>query len=212
MGQVMRVLLVDDHPVVRQGMRALLLTAAEIEVVGAAATADEALALVDQTHPDVVLTDLRLGHESRDGVWIAEQLAQRENPPAVVILTTYDHDRDIVRAVEAGAAGYLLKDAAAEVIIAAVVDAGNGLDVLAQDMARRVVDSMRTARVELSDREREVLAQVATGASNREVAKALFITEATVKTHLVRAYAKLKVDSRTAAVAQAQAWGLLDQD
>lgn len=206
----MRVLLVDDHPVVRQGMRALLLTAPEIEVVGAAATADEAVAMVDQTHPDVVLTDLRLGPDSHDGVWISEQLSQRTDGPAVVILTTYDHDRDIVRAVEAGAAGYLLKDAAAEVIIAAVLDAGNGLDVLPQAMAQRVVDSMRTARVDLSDREREVLVQVATGASNRDVAKALFITEATVKTHLVRAYAKLKVDSRTAAVARAQALGLLD--
>ena len=204
-----RVLIVDDHPVVRQGMQALMLSAPEVEVVGAAADAEEAMTLVATTRPDVVLTDLRLGPHSEDGVWITEQVSLLADAPAVIILTTYDHDRDIVRAVEAGAAGYLLKDAAAEDIIAAVIDAANGLDVLPADLAQRVVDSIRAGRPELSSRELDVLRQVATGASNRDISRALFITEATVKTHLARAFTKLGVDSRTAAVARAQSLGLL---
>lgn len=203
MGDMVRVLVVDDHPVVRQGMRALFASSPELEVVGEAADAEQALALVTATAPDVVVTDLRLGG-GHDGVWIAEQL----DGPAVVILTTYDHDRDIVRAVEAGVAGYLLKDADADVLIRAVVDAAAGLDVLPSEFSQRVVDSMREARPELSDREKQVLRQVATGASNRDIAKRLFITEATVKTHLARAFAKLGVNSRTAAVARAHEHGL----
>lgn len=206
MGDMVRVLVVDDHPVVRQGMRVLLASAPEIEVVGDASDATGALELVVATAPDVVVTDLRLGG-GHDGVWIAEQLP--DDGPAVLILTTYDHDRDIVRAVEAGVAGYLLKDADAEVIIRAVIDAAAGLDVLPEDLTQRVVDTMRGPRPELSERERQVLQQVATGASNRDVAKALFITEATVKTHLARAFSKLGAESRTAAVARARELGLL---
>ncbi|MGA4508162.1 response regulator [Propionibacteriaceae bacterium G1746] len=213
-----RVLIVDDHPVVRQGMAALLATAPGVVVVGAAATVDEALHAAHDLTPDVVLTDLRLGvgeqdTVTRDGVWLCEQLrpgGTDGDGPAVVILTTYDHDRDIVRAVEAGAAGYLLKDADPETIIRAVTDAAAGLDVLPDDLAQRVVDTMRAPRVELSSRERQVLAQVAVGASNRDIARTLFITEATVKTHLVRAFAKLGVDSRTAAANRARELGLLD--
>lgn len=205
-----RVLIVDDHPVVRTGMKALLGTAEGLEVVGAAANAAETLDLVEQLSPDVVLTDLRLGDDAHDGVWITEQLTRRTPPIAVVVLTTYDHDRDLVRAVEAGAAGYLLKDADPDTIIAAVSDAAKGLDVLGDDQTQRVVDAMRERRVELSDREREVLAEVATGASNREVARALNISEATVKTHLVRAFSKLQAESRTGAIARARDLGLID--
>lgn len=207
MGAMARVVIVDDHPVVRQGLQALLASSGEIEVVGVAADADEALALVAHHRPDVVVSDLRLGQGSRDGVWVAEQLSA-DDDPAVVILTTYDHDRDIVRAIEAGAAGYLLKDAEPESITRAVLDAAAGLDVLADDLAQRAVSSLRAGRVELSERERQVLALVAHGDSNREIARALFITEATVKTHLVRAFAKLGADSRTAAVAKAHSLGL----
>lgn len=202
---MVRVIVVDDHPVVRRGMEALLASSGRVEVVGSAADAETALALVGEHAPDVVVTDLRLG-PGHDGVWLAEQC--REDGPPVLVLTTYDHDRDIVRAVEAGAAGYLLKDADAEVIIQAVVDAAAGLDVLPEELAQRVVDTMRGPRPELSDRERDVLREVARGASNREVARTLFISEATVKTHLARAFAKLGVDSRTAAVARLHQLGM----
>lgn len=204
-----RVVLVDDHPVVRQGLVAMLSWSEEIDVVGAVASAQEALDLVASERPDVVVTDLRLGDPRRDGVWLAAQLGGEEDP-AVLILTTYDHDRDIVRAVEAGAVGYLLKDAEPEAIINAVQAAAAGHDLVDADLTARVVDTLRQPRPELSERETDVLREVAQGASNREIARRLFITEATVKTHLVRAFAKLGVDSRTAAVARAHDLGLLD--
>lgn len=203
-----RVLIVDDHPVVRSGLHALLDTATDLEVVAEAGSGEEALALLDLHHVDVVLTDLRMG-EGLDGVATTTRVLARPEPPAVLILTTYDHDRDIVRAVEAGAAGYLLKDAAPAAIVQAVRDAARGMTVLAPDLARRMVASMRTPAPTLSDREREVLVLVADGLSNREIARTLFISEATVKTHLVHVFNKLDADSRTAAVAKARTAGLL---
>ena len=202
-----RVLVVDDHPIVRGGLVALLQGQPDVEVVGEASNAAEAISRADDTMPDVVLTDLRLG-PGGDGVDITKALRHTASGPAVVILTTYDHDVDIVRAVEAGAAGYLLKDADPQAIIAAIRTAG-GI-VLDESQERRVVESMRVRRVDLSGREREVLALVADGLSNREIAKALFLSEATVKTHLVHAFDKLGVDSRTAAVAAARAAGVID--
>lgn len=201
------VLVVDDHPVVRSGLRAMLSTEPELTIVGEAGSGAEALALVEELRPQVVLCDLRLG-EGMDGVAVTAAL--QESGPAVIILTTYDHDRDILRAVEAGAAGYLLKDAAPDRIVRAVLQAARGESVLEPELAQRIVETMRVPRPTLSERELEVVERVSRGLSNREIAHSLFVSEATVKTHLVHAFAKLGADSRTAAVAKAREAGLLD--
>ena len=202
------VLLVDDHPVVRSGLRALLAGEPTLDVVGAAATAEEALQLVATLNPDVVLSDLRLG-DGIDGVTLTETLRRGGERPAVLILTTYDNDSDIVRAVMAGAAGYLLKDAEPEVIVQGIHDAAGGRLVLSPELERRVADRMTDGVPQLSDRELEVLRLVADGLANKEIARALFISEATVKTHLVHIFGKLRTDSRTSAVAAARAHGLI---
>lgn len=207
-----RVLVVDDHPVVRMGLRALLGADPRLEVVGEAVDGAGALALVTQTTPDVVLMDLRLGDDAPgglDGVAATALLRARPEPPAVLILTTYDTDTDILRAVEAGAAGYLLKDAPPQTLLDAVVAAARGETVLAPQVAARLVTRLRQPRIALTDRERDVLRAVASGATNRAIAAQLHITEATVKTHLVHVFGKLGVDSRTAAVGVARELGLL---
>ena len=206
---MIRVVLVDDHPVVRSGLRALLDGEPGIEVVGAAASREEALALAAETRPDVVLCDLRLG-EGRDGVGVTEALRRRPDGPAVLILTTYDNDSDIARAVLAGAAGYLLKDASPEQIAAGVADAAAGRLVLSADLERRVADRLVRGVPALSEREVEVLRLLADGLTNREIARRLFVSESTIKTHLVHAFAKLDAPSRTAAVARAREHGLID--
>lgn len=207
-----RVLLVDDHPVVRSGLRAVLEATGRVEVVGEAASGEQALALVPSTQPDVVLMDLNLG-DGMDGVATTTRIladGPGAGPPAVLILTTYDHDADIVRAVEAGAAGYLLKDASPETIADAVAAAARGETVLASGLAQRLVTRMRApSGPTLTPRELEVLRLVSGGASNRAIARELFVSEATIKTHLVRIYEKLGVDNRTAAVAAARERGLL---
>ena len=202
--RVVRVLVVDDHPVVRAGLTALLSAQPSIEVVGEAPDGHRALELAAELAPDVVLCDLRLG-DGPDGVEVARAL----HTP-LLILTTYDHDADLVRAVEAGAAGYLLKDADPAAIVGAIEAAARGESVLGPDLEQRVVETMRVRRAELSVRELDVLRQVALGRSNKEVARELVVSEATVKTHLVHAFGKLAVDSRTAAVAAARRAGLLD--
>src|SRR6478609_9678163 len=194
-----RVMIVDDHPIVRAGMRSLFSDASDVEVVGDAATGEEAVALARYLHPDVVLCDLRLG-EGIDGV---------DPAPAVVILTTFDRDAQILGAVEAGAAGYLLKDAPTDEILAAIRSAAAGQLVLSPALIARMVQVMRAPRVKLTERELEVLRLLETGASNREIAKSLFVTEATVKTHLVHVFEKLGVDSRARAVAAARESGIL---
>lgn len=202
-----RVLVVDDHPIVRSGLRTLLDGQPGIDVVGEAADGATALDLAGALTPDVVLCDLRLG-DGMDGVGVARAL-QRPGGPAVVILTTYDHDTDIVRAIEAGASGYLLKDAAPAQIVRAVELAAAGETVLSAAQEARVVATQRSAARALSEREREVLQLIALGMSNREVARRLFVSEATVKTHLAHVYDKLGAPSRTAAVAVARERGLL---
>ncbi|MEO7068942.1 MAG: response regulator transcription factor [Nostocoides sp.] len=204
-----RVLIVDDHPVVRSGMRTLLAASPSIVVVGEAGDGEEALALVASTTPDVVLSDLRLG-SGLDGVDIARAVRATQPDVAVLILTTFDHGTDIVRAVEAGAAGYLLKDAAPAQIVDAIRAAAGGETVLSADLTRRAVETMREGHRLLTAREREVLVLVADGLSNNDIAKALFVSRATVKTHLGHLLEKLGVDSRTAAVAVARRRGLLD--
>lgn len=205
---MIRILIVDDHPVVRSGLEALLGGAAGIDVVGAAASGEEALTMVVETAPDVVLCDLRLG-PGLDGVGVTTALRSRQGGPAVLILTTYDNDSDIARAVLAGAAGYLLKDAEPEEIIRGIGDAAQGRLVLSSDLEGRVVDRMAQGVPTLSARELDVLRLVAEGVTNRGIAKRLFISEGTVKTHLVHAFAKLGAESRTAAVAAARRHGLL---
>lgn len=202
-----RVIVVDDHPVVRAGLVALLSTRPGLEVVGQAGSASEALALYARERPDVVLMDLQLGAE--DGVSVTRALREGDPGARVLILTTYDTDADIVAAIEAGAVGYLLKDATPDALGAAVEAAAHGESVFAPAVAGRLARRVVAAPTDLTDREAEVLRLVAQGGTNRQVAKELFLSEATVKTHLVHIFSKLGVDSRTAAVAAARERGIL---
>ncbi|HIZ35802.1 MAG TPA: response regulator transcription factor [Candidatus Ruania gallistercoris] len=205
-------LLADDHPVVRAGLRAVLELADDVRVVAEAGTAAEAVALARQLREegtlDVVLMDLQFGQEMA-GIGATEQIAALPDPPRVLILTTYDTDADILAAVEAGASGYLLKDAPPEELLSAVRTAAAGQSALAPAVALRLMDRMRSPGRALSAREIDVLTQVAAGMSNQQIARALFISEATVKSHLVHIYTKLGVDSRTAAAAEAARQGLI---
>ena len=202
------VLLVDDHPVVRSGLRAVLDTGDDVTVVGEAATGEEAITLASHLHPDVVLCDLRLG-EGIDGIQTTAALRALDAARAVLILTTFDRDAEILGAIEAGAAGYLRKDVAPEVIAEGVRRAAAGDVVLAPELATRVLKGMRSPRPKLTDREIEVLRLLAKGSTNREIARALFVTEATVKTHLTHIFTKLDVDSRSRAIHVAQETGLI---
>ncbi|GLI28944.1 DNA-binding response regulator [Agromyces rhizosphaerae] len=203
-----RVLLVDDHPVVRTGLRAVLGTSGSVDVVGVAATGEEAVTLARLRHPQVVLCDLRLG-EGMDGIRTTAALRKADPSLVVVILTTFDRDAEVLAAIEAGASGYLLKDASPEQIVAGVRRAAAGGTVLSPALSARVNAAKRAPRVNLTERELDVLRALDTGASNREIAKRLFVSEATVKTHLVHVYDKLGVDSRTRASAVAREVGLL---
>ncbi|TSB19631.1 response regulator transcription factor [Streptomyces sp. NBC_01525] len=203
-----RLLLADDHPVVRAGLRAVLETEPGFAVVADVPTAEEAVTLAALPGVDVVLMDLRFGGEMR-GSQATAAITARPGAPRVLVLTTYDTDADILAAIEAGATGYLLKDAPPEELAAAVRTAAAGKSALAPAVALRLMDRMRDPAVALSRRETEVLQLVADGLSNAEVSKRLFLSQATVKSHLVHIYAKLGVDSRTAAVAAATARGLI---
>lgn len=201
------ILLVDDHPIVRAGLRSVI-EARGFTVVGEASTGEEAVALASALHPDVVLCDLRLG-AGMDGVDTTAQLRRMPTPPAVVILTTFDHDAQIIRAIEAGAAGYLLKDVDNDTIVAAISDAAAGALVLTPGGDSRIIAALRAPRVTLTDRERDVLMLVDEGAANKEIASRLFISESTVKTHVVHLLEKLGVASRAAAASEARRLGLL---
>ncbi|CAL9546083.1 response regulator [Streptomyces sp. enrichment culture] len=224
-----RILVCDDHVVVRAGLLALLDSAPGIEVVGEAGTGEEALALAARLAPDVVLMDLQLG-AGIDGVETTRRLTTGTvttdtgttgtgttgtgttgtgRAPHVLVLTTYDTDADITRAIEAGATGYLLKAERPEELFAAIHAAARGRTALSGPVAGRVMANLRRPRPALTDRERDILAQLATGLGNREIARALFISEATVKTHLRRIYDKLGVDTRAGAVAVAKEQRLL---
>ena len=204
----LRVLIVDDHPIVRAGVRSLFTPTSGVEVVGEAATGEEAVTLARHLEPEVVLCDLRLG-EGADGVQTTAALRALDPAPAVVILTTFDRDAELLGAIEAGAAGYVLKDASPESIVRAVHDAAAGRLALTPELSARVVQVLRAPRARLTDRELDVLRVLATGASNPQIAKTLFVTEATVKTHLVHIFGKLGVDNRSRAVAVAQERGIL---
>lgn len=205
---MIRILLADDHPVVRAGLRAMLAADPDLEVVGEATTPDEAVARAADLAPDVVLMDLQFGTD-RTGADATRDIRVLPAPPAILVLTTYDTDGDILGAVEAGASGYLLKDTPPEELIAAIRAAAGGESALAPAVAGRLLARMRSPQPGLSVREIEVLRLVADGASNNDVAARLHISDATVKSHLVHVYGKLGVTSRTAAVAAARESGIL---
>jgi DNA-binding NarL/FixJ family response regulator len=205
---VIAVLLVDDHPVVRDGLRGMLEGTDDLVVAGEAANGLQAVAAVERLRPDVVLMDLRM--PELDGVGAIRRIRALAPEVRVLVLTTYDDDGDILQAVEAGAVGYLLKDAPREALFAAIRAAVRGESVLAPGVADRLLRrSAVPAHEQLTDRELEVLRHVAEGRTNRAIAQALHLSEATVKTHLVHAFAKLGVDDRTAAVMEALQRGLL---
>ncbi|MFI9773496.1 response regulator [Streptomyces sp. NPDC051956] len=203
-----RLLLADDHPVVRAGLRAVLDAEPDFEIAAEAATAERAVALAAAGGVDVVLMDLQFG-AGMHGSEATAAIAARPGAPRVLVLTTYDTDADILAAVEAGASGYLLKDAPPEELAAAVRTAASGQSALAPAIAHRLMHRMRAPAEALSRRELEVLQLVRDGLSNQRISKELFLSQATVKSHLVHIYAKLGVDSRTAAVAAATARGLM---
>ncbi|GIF52192.1 LuxR family two component transcriptional regulator [Asanoa ferruginea] len=202
------VIIVDDHPVVRDGLRGMLDADGRFAVLGEAGDGREALALADAVRPDVVLLDLRM--PVMDGVSTIRELKARGSAARVLVLTTYDTDTDVLPAIKAGATGYLLKDTPRDELCRAVAAAHRGESVLSPSVAGRLIDRLRTPGQEpLTQRELEVLSLIARGCSNREAARRLFVSEATVKTHLLHAYAKLGVRDRAAAVAVAFERGLL---
>lgn len=205
------ILIVDDHPVVRTGLRGMLADQEEFSIVGEAADGAEAVELAHQLRPDVILMDLRM--PGMDGVAATRQITTTRPGSQVLILTTYDTDTDIVTAIEAGATGYLLKDAPRAELFSAVRAAAAGEALLASSVAARLVSRLRTPPSEvLSARERAVLQLVARGLSNREAGHELHISEATIKTHLVHVFQKLDVADRTAAVTVAIERGLIHLD
>jgi DNA-binding NarL/FixJ family response regulator len=205
---MIKLLIVDDHPVVRDGLRGMFAGDDRFAVVGEAGNGDEALAVAGRVHPDVVLMDLRM--PGMDGVTTIRTLKDRGSTARVLVLTTYDTDSDVLPAIKAGATGYLLKDTPREELFRAVVAAERGESVLSPAVAGRLMGQLRApAKEPLSQRELEVLRLISQGSSNRETATKLFISEATVKTHLLHAYAKLGVRDRAAAVAAAFERGFL---
>jgi DNA-binding NarL/FixJ family response regulator len=206
-----RVLIVDDHPVVRDGLRGVLDGEPDMQVVGEAGHGAEALARAQATAVDVVLMDLRM--PVMGGVKAIEELRRTAPDVRVLVLTTYDTDRDVLPAIEAGATGYLLKDTPREELLRAVRAAHRGEAVLSPAVVGRLMGQVRgPGQDALSARELEVLRLVAAGSTNRETAQRLFISEATVKTHLLHIYAKLEVRDRASAVAAGYQRGLLVPD
>lgn len=204
----LRILLVDDHPVVRRGLRAMFDERADMDVVAEAADGQEALDVLAGTDVDIVLMDLRMS-AGMDGVSATREITALASSPPVLVLTTYDTDADILSAVEAGATGYMLKDAPSGELCQAVAAAARGETTLAPHVAARLMGRVRSPTPALSHRETDILKALARGFSNREISGELFISEATVKTHLVHIYAKLDVDNRTAAIAVAMERGII---
>ena len=206
--QPIRLLITDDHPVVRDGIRGMFTGDPGFEVVGEASDGARAVELARSLEPDVILMDLRM--PGMGGVAAIRELARLGVPSRVLVLTTYATDSDVGPAIEAGATGYLLKDALPEELTRAVRLAARGETVLSPSVATRLVGRVRAPTVSLSDRELEILRLIAAGSTNREAAARLFVSEATVKTHVLHIYAKLGVNDRAAAVAAGFRRGLLD--
>jgi len=205
---VIRVLLADDHPVVRAGLRALIAAEVDLTVIREADTAEDAVTGVLAGDVDVVLMDLQFAGVMQ-GAEATRRLRLQPGAPRVLILTNYDTDADILGAIEAGASGYLLKDAPPTELIAAVRAAAAGQSALAPAIASKLAGRSRVTETRLSPREVEVLGLVAAGRSNRQIGQDLFLSEATVKSHLVHIFGKLGVSSRTSAVASARASGVI---
>ncbi|MEU4323863.1 response regulator transcription factor [Nonomuraea dietziae] len=202
-----RLLIADDHPIVRDGIRGMFTGDPRFEVLGEAGDGAQAVELARALEPDVILMDLRMPR--MDGVAAIKELVRLGIAARVLVLTTYDTDSDVLPAIEAGATGYLLKDALREELMRAVEAAARGEAVLSPSVATRLLSQVRTPADPLSAREREILELIAQGATNREAAARLFISEATVKTHVLHIYTKLGVNDRAAAVAVAYQRGLL---
>jgi DNA-binding NarL/FixJ family response regulator len=206
-----RLIIVDDHEVVRAGLQGMLASQPDFEIVGEAADGSEAVEMAARLRPDVVLMDLRMPR--MNGVEAIHQIRVQQPDAHILVLTTYDTDADILPAVEAGATGYLLKDTPREELFRAVRAASRGESVLAPVVAARLMGRMRAPAEEaLSEREIEVLTLVARGASNREIAHGLHISEATVKSHLIHIFGKLSVSDRTAAVTTGLERGIIRLD
>ncbi|MEV0593315.1 response regulator transcription factor [Nonomuraea cavernae] len=203
-----RLLIADDHPIVRDGIRGMFAGDPGFEVLAEASDGAQAVDLARALDPDVILMDLRM--PNMDGVRAIKELARLGIAARVLVLTTYDTDKDVLPAVEAGATGYLLKDTQRDELVRAVRTAARGEAVLSPSVATRLLGQVRAPAEPLSARELEILDLVAQGTTNREVAARLFISEATVKSHLLHIYTKLGVNDRAAAVAVAFRRGLLD--
>ena len=203
-----RIVIADDHPIVRAGLRAVLQTEPGFVVVAECSTAEQAVQRCAQGDADVVLMDLQFG-PGMGGAAATAAITLTPGGPRVIILTTYDSDADVMAAIDAGASGYLLKDAPPEELAIAVRTAATGGSALAPAIATRLLERLRAPRAGLSPRELEVLQLVAEGLSNQQISQRLFLSQATIKTHLAHVYAKLDVDSRSAAVASATKRGFL---
>lgn len=207
---MIRLLIADDHPIVRAGLVALFALEEDIDVIAEAATPDAAVSAAEHGNPDVVLMDLQFGAQAATtGADATRRIRALDAAPYVLILTNYDSDADILGAVEAGASGYLLKDAPPHELAAAVRAAAAGESALAPVIASRLLNRMRAPQANLSSREMQVLKLVAAGHSNTDIAAALVVSETTVKSHLAHIFTKLAVTSRTAAVSAARQRGIL---
>lgn len=202
------VLLVDDHPVVRAGIKAVLSTNPSINIVGEASSGEEALQLNRLLKPQVVLCDLQLG-DGISGIETTRALLAASSKVRVLMLTTFDRESDIAAAISAGASGYLLKDADPSEIVNSVLRAAAGENILSPELLAKVMHTMRTASPKLTARELEVLKLLDTGKSNQEVAKELFVSLATVKTHIQNIFNKLDADSRAKALHVARERGII---
>lgn len=206
---MIRILLVDDHPVLRQGIKALLATQPDLEVVAETGAADEAAELVAREQVDVALVDLDLGPNQPSGATATRMILRASTETRVVAFTAFDSDADIVRMTEAGAVGYLVKDSRPQALFRAIRQAAEGLAAISAPIAQRLITRMQSPRIALTARELEVLELAASGLSNRELAERLTVSEATIKSHLHHAFTKLGAENRQAAIATAIRQGII---